>query len=263
MHRSVQPSYLKMAWNALLVASFAAFAAALLPPCLPGLGPEFCPSTIPHDTYKASHEPIRYPDLTQRASLDEPYDDVIRRLNKTRMEADLRALTDPQEFPNRYCESGIFGQNAHKHVVDAVEKIMISGLDKDNDEAAPEAVRSANFTMPNDTPQLSYVLRILAPGSDPSDPTQSAHDTLVDTIVVGAHMDSINHQDGYNNSDKMTAPGADDNGTSVVVLMEVLRALIPLFKDEPVKNEVQFHWYGVYIFSFTDPADAKSPKVRC
>lgn len=209
-----------MAWNALFIASFAAFTAALLPPCLPGLGLEFCPSTVPHDTYKVSHEPFRYPDLTQQDDVAK----VFERLNKTRMEVDLRALTDPKELPNRLCTSS-FGQRTHKHVVDAVEKIMTSQLG------------NHSFTVPNTTPQLSYVARILATGSDPKGPSSDQ-----DTIVVGAHMDSFNHEDKYDDGDKMVAPGADDNGTGTVVLMEVLRALIPLFTNKRVKNEVQFHW---------------------
>lgn len=229
-----------MARNALLFASLAALAAAWIPPCLPGLGPEFCPSTASHNSYTVPHDPVVFPDLTQQDVL--PH--VFWRLNKTRMEADLRGLTDPKELPNRYCKSS-FGQHAHKHVVNAVQRSLTSELG--NQTSAPH---SESFTVLNETPQLSYVLRIPVPGPDPKD-LSPVHDT----IVVGAHMDSINHKDEYNGSDTMVAPGADDNGTGTVVLIEVLRVLMPLFANKPVKNEVEFHWYGVSPFSFTGPAD--------
>ncbi|KAF3767549.1 Zn-dependent exopeptidase [Cryphonectria parasitica EP155] len=57
-------------------------------------------------------------------------------------------------------------------------------------------------------------------------------------------MDSINHSDKQQDIDDMVAPGADDNGSGVVVLLEVLRALAPLFAEKHVVNEVQFHWYA-------------------
>lgn len=42
----------------------------------------------------------------------------------------------------------------------------------------------------------------------------------------------------------MIAPGANDNGSGSVVLLEVLRALLVVFAEDPPTNNIQFHWYG-------------------
>lgn len=64
------------------------------------------------------------------------------------------------------------------------------------------------------------------------------------TFSSGAHMDSINHKDRVDHPDNMTAPGADDNGSGTVVLLEVLRAVLPSFAEHRPINDVQFHWYA-------------------
>jgi leucyl aminopeptidase len=62
------------------------------------------------------------------------------------------------------------------------------------------------------------------------------------TIVLGAHQDSINSRDAdkFNNR----APGADDDGSGTVTILEALRVVLT---DEDVKagkapNTLEFHW---------------------
>ncbi|KAI9655438.1 MAG: Leucine aminopeptidase 1 [Alyxoria varia] len=62
------------------------------------------------------------------------------------------------------------------------------------------------------------------------------------TIVIGAHLDSINH----NFPALLAAPGADDNGSGTVTIWEALRVL--LREEKVVKGEqdntIEFHWYS-------------------
>lgn len=56
--------------------------------------------------------------------------------------------------------------------------------------------------------------------------------------ILGAHMDSINQSSPSSGR----APGADDDGTGTVNLMEAFRALLAAgFKPT---NPVEFHWYA-------------------
>jgi bacterial leucyl aminopeptidase len=62
------------------------------------------------------------------------------------------------------------------------------------------------------------------------------------TIVIGAHQDSINM---YGPS-FLRAPGADDDGSGTVTILEALRVLLT---DDDIKagrapNTIEFHWYS-------------------
>ena len=62
------------------------------------------------------------------------------------------------------------------------------------------------------------------------------------TVVVGAHQDSIN----LFFPSVLAAPGADDDGSGTVTILEALRVLL---QDEDVvrrrgENTVEFHWYS-------------------
>lgn len=62
------------------------------------------------------------------------------------------------------------------------------------------------------------------------------------TVVLGAHQDSINL---YSPS-TLAAPGADDDGSGTVTILEALRALL---QSEAVvqgtaPNTIEFHWYS-------------------
>jgi leucyl aminopeptidase len=62
------------------------------------------------------------------------------------------------------------------------------------------------------------------------------------TIVIGAHQDSINLW----MPSMLGAPGADDDGSGTVTILEVMRALL---EDKEVasggaQNTIEFHWYS-------------------
>jgi bacterial leucyl aminopeptidase len=57
-------------------------------------------------------------------------------------------------------------------------------------------------------------------------------------VIIGAHLDSINQS----NPSSGRAPGADDDGTGSVNLIEAFRKLTAAgFKPA---NPVEFHWYA-------------------
>lgn len=103
----------KMAFNALLVvAILLCMALAMIPPCLPHLGSEFCPSitatagaaTVP----KWPAESVTYPDQMHQESV--LWDRVFPRIDKKRMIVNTKLFTIrdnnfPQYFPNRHCKS--------------------------------------------------------------------------------------------------------------------------------------------------------------
>ncbi|KAK0217834.1 hypothetical protein IW262DRAFT_1390815 [Armillaria fumosa] len=74
--------------------------------------------------------------------------------------------------------------------------------------------------------QFSIVAKI--PGSEAATPV----------TILGSHMDSIN----LNSPSSGRAPGADDDGTGSVNLIEAFRALIAA--DFKPSTPVEFHWYA-------------------
>lgn len=65
---------------------------------------------------------------------------------------------------------------------------------------------------------------------------------VTDKVVVGAHQDSAN----LILPNLMKAPGADDDGSGTVTILESLRLLIASYKDGTFKpyNTLEFHWYS-------------------
>jgi bacterial leucyl aminopeptidase len=62
------------------------------------------------------------------------------------------------------------------------------------------------------------------------------------TVVIGAHQDSIN----LFLPSILSAPGADDDGSGTVTILEALRVLIQDkdFAAGKAKNTLEFHWYS-------------------
>lgn len=64
------------------------------------------------------------------------------------------------------------------------------------------------------------------------------HYAFGDVVVVSAHLDSTN----LLFPNLFSAPGADDNGSGTVTILEVFRILIESGFDP--ENTIQFHWYS-------------------
>ncbi|XEV05750.1 hypothetical protein FSHL1_011037 [Fusarium sambucinum] len=140
---------------------------------------------------------------------------LSKKLEKKNMEANLEKLTS---FHTRYFKSD-YGLQSSDWVLEKVNQII-------KDAGAEDTVFAESF--PHTWKQHSVIATI--PGQSNS------------TVVIGAHQDSIN----LFLPSILAAPGADDDGSGSVTIMEVFRAL--LNSKDVVKgkapNTIEFHWYS-------------------
>jgi leucyl aminopeptidase len=140
---------------------------------------------------------------------------LIGNLSTSEMKTNLEKLTS---FHTRYYKSD-YGRESSDWVLSKVQEIIKEAGAEDSVSAKP---------FPHTWQQSSVIASI--PGK--SD----------DTVVIGAHQDSINLW----LPSILAAPGADDDGSGTVTIMEVFRALL---QSEDVikgkaKNTIEFHWYS-------------------
>lgn len=161
-----------MAFKAVLFAgTLASFTAALVPPCLPELGAEFCPTSQFATVAEASKPPeisAVFPETLQHET--ELNRVVFPRLSANRMKTFLDGFADASLYPNRHCQS--------KHGLEIAEEIGQQLETILDDKDAPQFPNGVRFAA-NKTPQQSLVWRVLAqkPKSQWFEPKN--------TIVVG------------------------------------------------------------------------------
>ncbi|KAL5391653.1 hypothetical protein DPSP01_000946 [Paraphaeosphaeria sporulosa] len=134
--------------------------------------------------------------------------------------ASMRATLTPfTQFQNRYFNS-TYGAQSSAWLLKTVKDVV----------SASGAVNVTVEAFGHSFLQSSVIARI---------PGRSAK-----TVVLGAHQDSINSR----NADRVNnrAPGADDDGSGTVTILEALRVLLT---DENVRtgsapNTLEFHWYA-------------------
>ncbi|ORY64186.1 leucine aminopeptidase/pepditase M28/metalloprotease [Pseudomassariella vexata] len=141
---------------------------------------------------------------------------LIPSLDKTKMQKNLQTFSD---FRNRYYKSS-YGKKSSEWLLAQVQSI-ISDSGAANVTAKP---------FDHSWAQSSVIATI---------PGQSDK-----TIVVGAHQDSINIRD----SDRVNAraPGADDDGSGTVTILEAFRVLMTDSKIAAgeAPNTIEFHFYS-------------------
>lgn len=95
-------------------------------------------------------------------------------------------------------------------------------------QAAAEAAATVTMVQNPQFPQFSVVARIPGDGTDN------------EAVIIGAHQDST--AGGVNDP----APGADDDGTGSIVLLEVFRVLVEAIETQGLvlKRPIEFHWYA-------------------
>ncbi|KAL1917653.1 uncharacterized protein VTP21DRAFT_4046 [Calcarisporiella thermophila] len=159
-----------------------------------------------------SPQPTRpvIPKLATKQTLVNP---LLAKLSIDRMKADLEAFTS---FPNRYYQSAE-GVKSATWLLDQISQIFNT----------TQGVNATLKVFQHAFPQFSLVVRL--EGSNP----QHADEI----VVLGAHQDTINLQDTLGR-----APGADDDGTGSVTLLEILRVLTSS-KFTPERS-LEFHWYA-------------------
>ncbi|KAG6039387.1 Leucine aminopeptidase 1 [Claviceps citrina] len=162
-------------------------------------------------TQLAAKTKVKFPDkCVQRDAVAK----LVPALDKKRMRGHLQKLTG---FHTRYYNSD-YGRESSEWVLGQVTDIIKRA-------GAEPKVTAKSF--PHTWKQSSVIATI--PGRSNK------------TIVVGAHQDSINLW-----LPVLAAPGADDDGSGTVTIMEVFAALLQSDKIVAGKaeNTVEFHWYS-------------------
>ena len=143
-------------------------------------------------------------------------DPLLKQLNKTNMKTHLETFTS---FYTRYYKSN-YGRESSEWLLDQVNRTMsLAGALKHGGSVQ-------HFKHP--WGQNSIIATI---------PGQSNR-----TVVIGAHQDSIN----LLLPSLLRSPGADDDGSGTVTILEALRVLLQ--SNDIVKgranNTIEFHWYS-------------------
>ncbi|KAJ2347668.1 hypothetical protein GGF43_004705, partial [Coemansia sp. RSA 2618] len=131
---------------------------------------------------------------------------LLKQVSRDLPTAVLRNFT---QFNNRYFNSKL-GQQSSEYLFSMVQE-------------TGGAAKVSKFT--HKFPQSSVIARL--EGTSSSD----------EIVVVSAHQDSINQA---NHAGR--APGADDDGSGTVAILEVLRVLAQ--SSLKLKRSVEFHWYA-------------------
>lgn len=145
---------------------------------------------------------------------------VTKLLSKDEMKSNLGNLTS---FHNRYYRSE-FGVQSSRWLYNQILDIV---------STAPPGVRLSVETFTHTFPQSSVIARF-----EPFFGRSSPNPTIaLPRIIVGAHQDSANYRFPL-----LPAPGADDDGSGTVTILEAFRALVQSgFAPE---RPVEFHWYA-------------------
>ncbi|KAL1738547.1 hypothetical protein HDZ31DRAFT_50819, partial [Schizophyllum fasciatum] len=93
--------------------------------------------------------------------------------------------------------------------------------------AADPSVRITVRRVEHAFPQKSLVVRIENADQPPR------------LVILGAHQDSLNYKLPF-----YRAPGADDDGSGTVALLQVLRTLVGKTFNPPAGIAVELHWYA-------------------
>ena len=157
--------------------------------------------------------PINFPKRLVHKDSVEP---LLKRLDKQNLISHLETFSS---FHTRYYKSD-YGKQSSAWLLDQVNGIVNAT------EAGAYGATVKPFSHP--WGQNSIIARV---------PGQSNK-----TIVIGAHQDSIN----LFLPSILAAPGADDDGSGTVTILEALRVLLE--SDAIVRgnatNTVEFHWYS-------------------
>ena len=140
---------------------------------------------------------------------------LARHIEKDNMKANLERLSG---FHTRYYKSE-YGLQSSDWVLKKVNEII-------SEAGAEDTVFAESF--PHSWQQHSVVATI--PGQTNT------------TVVIGAHQDSINLW----LPSILAAPGADDDGSGTVTIMEAFRALLGSedVVNGKAQNTIEFHWYS-------------------
>lgn len=149
-----------------------------------------------------------------KATFQDEVKPLLKKLSKTNMHDNLERFSS---FHTRYYKSD-YGKQSSEWLLE-----QIGGIIKDS---GAEDVYAEAF--PHSWQQSSIIATI--PGQTNS------------TVVIGAHQDSINLW----LPSILAAPGADDDGSGTVTILEAFRVFLSsdAVKSGKLENTVEFHWYS-------------------
>ncbi|KAI1369277.1 Zn-dependent exopeptidase [Xylaria arbuscula] len=152
----------------------------------------------------------------EKARLQNEIKPLLANLSKTPMEEHLTKFTS---FHTRYYKSDYGRQSSEWLLKTVQDTIKEAGADQ-------YGVKAEHFK--HSWGQNSIIATI--PGKSKS------------TVVIGAHQDSVNMW----LPSILAAPGADDDGSGTVTILEAFRVLLQ--SDDVIKgnaqNTIEFHWYS-------------------
>lgn len=156
---------------------------------------------------------ITYPEKPQAQDKVKP---ILKTLDKSNMRANLEKFTS---FYTRYYKSD-YGKQSGNWLFNRVQTTV---EDAKSDKRPEITFKQFHHSWP----QSSIIAHI--PGRTNK------------TVVIGAHQDSIN----LFLPSLLRAPGADDDGSGTVTILEAFRAITgsDLFEDG-LENTLEFHWYS-------------------
>ncbi|KIL90263.1 hypothetical protein FAVG1_05993 [Fusarium avenaceum] len=139
---------------------------------------------------------------------------LIPKLSQTNLRSTLTTFSN---FQNRYYTS-TYGQQSAEWLFGQVQSIITASGAKN--------VKVQKFTHSFRQPSIIATIT----GKSES------------TVVVGAHQDSVNLQ----NPSAGRAPGADDDGSGTVTILEAFRVLLTdsRITSGQAANTIEFHWYA-------------------
>ncbi|KAI1433749.1 Zn-dependent exopeptidase [Xylaria sp. CBS 124048] len=156
------------------------------------------------------------PVFPEKAKLQDDIKPLLANLSKSGMQEHLEKFTS---FHTRYYKSD-YGRQSSEWLLKTVQKtIKEAGADK-------HGVKAEHFK--HSWGQNSIIATI--PGKSES------------TVIIGAHQDSINLW----LPSILAAPGADDDGSGTVTILEAFRVLLssPEVLEGKAQNTIEFHWYS-------------------
>ncbi|EKD20129.1 uncharacterized protein L3040_002198 [Drepanopeziza brunnea f. sp. 'multigermtubi'] len=158
----------------------------------------------------------KHPIFPSKPALQKELAPMLKALDKKKMQKHLETFS---AFHTRYYKSDYGRQSSEWLLAQVQDTIKEAGADK-------YGAFAEHFKHP--WGQNSIIATI--PGKSNS------------TVVIGAHQDSIN----LFFPSLLSAPGADDDGSGTVTILEALRVL--LTSEDIIKgngeNTVEFHWYS-------------------
>ncbi|KAI5828256.1 Zn-dependent exopeptidase [Schizophyllum commune Tattone D] len=142
-------------------------------------------------------------------------------------------LTDYTQMQDDLANLTSFWTRSYRSLWGARSSDWLYGYVGDIVKAADPSVNITIRRFTHSFPQKSLVVRLESAADD----AHYAEDPRL--IIIGAHQDSLNYKLPF-----YRAPGADDDGSGTVALLQILRTLVGKSFTPPAGIAVELHWYA-------------------